>query len=44
MARQLGGAGDKFQEDFPRDIKRELRSLLKPRARILTLAEGIDLT
>ncbi len=35
--------GDKFQEDFPREIERELRSLLPQRARILTLAEGIDL-
>jgi Glycosyltransferase sugar-binding region containing DXD motif len=34
---------DKFLEDFPRELERELRSLLPEGARVLTIAEGIDL-
>jgi hypothetical protein len=34
---------DKFLEDFPRELERELRSLLPDRAQVLTLAEGIEL-
>jgi len=34
---------DKFKEDFPLELERELRSLLPGGARVLTLAEGIEL-
>jgi len=34
---------DRFLADFPRELERELRSLLPAEARVVTLAEGIDL-
>lgn len=36
-------AEEKFVEDFPRELERELISLLPPDARVLTLADGIEL-
>jgi hypothetical protein len=34
---------DKFLEDFPRELERELRSLIPEEGRVITLAEGIEL-
>lgn len=36
-------AEEKFLEDFPRELERELITLLPSGARVITLAEGIDL-
>ena len=34
---------DRFLEDFPKEIERDLRALIPPAGRVVTIAEGIDL-